>query len=165
MRLREAKKGPAVGFLAAAVGHASGSVAVATRGSKRERERERDWVDFAGVAMILIGALDFFQGLIAIVRGQYYSFDPNEIIVVDLTAWGWIILFWGSLVAMSGVALWSRSNLARWIAVGVMVANAIAELGFAGGNHYPLWGLTALALNILVLYALIVRWNDSEQAA
>ena len=135
MRLREAKKGPAVGFLAAAVGHASGSVAVATRGSKRERER--DWVDFAGVAMILIGALDFFQGLIAIVRGQYYSFDPNEIIVVDLTAWGWIILFWGSLVAISGLALWSRSNLARWLAVGIMIANAIAELGFAGGNHYP----------------------------
>ena len=134
-------------------------VAVATRGFGR------DWVDFASLVMILVGALDFFQGLIAIVRGQYYSFDPNEIIVVDLTAWGWIILFWGSLVAMSGVALWSRSNLARWIAVGVMVANAIAELGFAGGNHYPLWGLTALALNILVLYALIVRWNDSEQAA
>ena len=115
--------------------------------------------------MILVGALDFFQGLIAIVRGQYYSFDRNEIIVVDLTAWGWIILFWGSLVAMSGLALWSRSNLARWLAVGIMIANAIAELGFAGGNHYPLWALTALALNILVLYALILRWNDARQPA
>src|SRR5262245_23734550 len=76
-----------------------------------------DWVDLAAFLMMLAGAVDFFQGLIAVVREHYYTVDPDEILVVDLTAWGWILLFWGSVVALSGVALWSRSNIARWVAL------------------------------------------------
>ena len=30
-----------------------------------------DWVDFAGLLMFVVGSLDFFQGLIAIVRNHY----------------------------------------------------------------------------------------------
>ena len=124
-----------------------------------------NWVSFAALIMVLLGALDFFQGLIAIVRGHYYSVSPNEIIVFDLTTWGWIVLFWGSVVALTGVALWSHSNIARWFAVGVAAVNVIAELSFAGDNHYPLWALVDLALNGTLLYALILRWNDHKQPA
>ena len=117
-----------------------------------------DWIDFAAFAMLLLGALDFFEGLIAIVREQYYTFSPNEVIVVDLTTWGWILLFWGSAVGLLGVALWSRSRVARWLAVAISFANIIMELGFAGGNNFPLWSLAIMAVNILILYALIVQW-------
>ena len=37
-----------------------------------------------------------------------------------------------------------------------------AQLGFLGNSNYPLWALTALALNVVVLYALTVRWGESE---
>ena len=59
--------------------------------------------------MILAGALDFFQGLIAIVRDDYYTFTPNQVIVVDLTTWGWISCL-GSAVALTGMALWLSSG-------------------------------------------------------
>src|SRR6516225_5536345 len=91
------------------------------------------WVGFAALIMLLLGALAFFQGLIAIVRDQYYSLSPNEIIVFDLTTWGWIVLFWGSVVAMAGVALWSHSDIARWFGIGIVVVNMLAELAFTGG--------------------------------
>jgi hypothetical protein len=120
------------------------------------------WVGYSALIMILLGALDFFQGLIAIVREHYYAISPNQFIVFDLTTWGWIVLFWGTVVALAGVALWSRSSVARWFAVAVAVINVIAELSFAGDNHYPLWALTDLALNIVVLYALIARWDDDK---
>ena len=120
-----------------------------------------DWIDFAAFAMLLLGALDFFEGLIAIVREHYYTFSPNEVIVVDLTTWGWILLFWGSAVGLIGVALWSRSRVARWLAVAISFANIIMELGFAGGNNFPLWSLAIMALNILILYALIVQWSGT----
>jgi hypothetical protein len=120
-----------------------------------------DWIDFAAFAMLLLGSLDFFEGLIAIVREGYYTFSPNEVIVVDLTTWGWILVFWGSAVALIGVALWSRSPVARWLAVAIGSANIVMELGFAGGNDFPLWSLAIIALNILILYALIVRWPDA----
>jgi hypothetical protein len=130
-----------------------------------ERGFRGDWVDLAAFLMILAGAIDFFQGLIAIVRDHYYTLDPNEILVVDLTAWGWILLLWGSVVALTGVALWSRSNAARWVAIVIVVFNLIGELGFAGGNGYTLWGLVANALAIVVLYALIVRWNGASETS
>jgi hypothetical protein len=121
-----------------------------------------DWVDFAAALMILSGAIDSFQGLIAIVRNNYYTLDPNEILVVDLTAWGWILLFWGLLVALVGVALWLRSDTARWVAVVVVVLNLIGELAFAGVHNFPLWALVSNVLSILILYALIVRWHPAD---
>jgi hypothetical protein len=124
-----------------------------------------DWVDFAALLMLLVGALDFFQGLIAIVNDKYYTLSPNQILVVDLTTWGWIVLFWGSVVALAGVLLWFRSKVARGFAVAIVVLNVIGELGFAGGNHYPLWGLVVIALNIVILYALIMRWDDADSLA
>jgi hypothetical protein len=121
-----------------------------------------DWVDFAAFLLMLAGALDFFQGLIAIVRDNYYSLDPSEIMVVDLTAWGWILLFWGSVVALTGVGLWLRSSAARWFAVAIVVVNIIGELAFSGGRNFTLWALVVIVLNIVVLYALIVHWHRAK---
>jgi hypothetical protein len=122
-----------------------------------------DWVDLAAFLMLLAGSIDGLQGLIAIIRNNYYSFDPNEIIVVDLTTWGWILLVWGLVVALTGVALWTRSEGARWFAVGVLLLNLVGELAFAGGHNFPLWAVTANVLTVIVLYALIVRWEGAEE--
>ena len=35
------------------------------------------------------------------------------------------------------------------------------QLGFIGSTPYVLWGLSVLALTVVVLYALIVRWDDA----
>ena len=121
-----------------------------------------DWVDLAAFFLLLTGALDFFQGLIAIARDHYYNLDPSEILVVDLTTWGWILLFWGSVVALTGIGLWLRSSPARWFAVAITVVNVIGELGFAGGASYRLWSLVVIALNLVILYALIVHWHSRE---
>ena len=46
------------------------------------------WIFFAGVLMVVIGILNFVQGLIAIIRDDYYVLTPEQIIIFDLTAWG-----------------------------------------------------------------------------
>jgi hypothetical protein len=130
----------------------------------RRRGFRGDWVGLAALLLVLAGAVDFFQGLIAIVRHDYYSLDPSEIIVGDLTTWGWILLFWGSVVALAGVGLWLGTNAARWFALTIVLLNMIGELAFAGAHNYPLWALVANALSIVVLYALIVRWDDTPAA-
>jgi hypothetical protein len=110
--------------------------------------------------MVIIGTLDFFQGLIAVIRDQYYVLAPNQIIVFDLTTWGWITLIWGIVVALAGLGLLARSGWARWFAIVVGSLNFVVQLGFVGSSQYPLWALTVLALTVVVLYALIVRWDD-----
>jgi hypothetical protein len=118
------------------------------------------WVTFAGILMVVIGFLDFFEGLIAVIRGQYYVLTPTQIILFDMTTWGWIVMIWGVVMLIAGWALLSGATWARWFTIVVGSINFFVELGFVGNAVYPLWALIVLALNILVLYALIVRWED-----
>ncbi len=119
------------------------------------------WIGFAGCLMLIVAALDFFQGLIAIIRKQYYVLAPNQIIVFDLRTWGWITLFWGIVVGLTGYGLLSRAGWARWTAIVIGSFNFIVQLGFVGSAQYTLWALTVLALTAVVLYALIVRWDEA----
>jgi hypothetical protein len=122
-----------------------------------------EWVGFAGLMMVLIGVLNVIQGLIAIVRDDYYVLTAEQIIVFDLTTWGWILLIWGIIVGFAGSALATGAGWARWFTLVVASLNIILQLGFVGSGQYPLWALTVLALNVLVLYALTVRWSDVEE--
>ncbi len=119
------------------------------------------WVWFAGMVMIVIGSLDFFQGLIAIIRDKYYVLTPSQIIVFDVTTWGWIMLIWGIVVAFAGFGLFTGASWARWFTIVVASLNFLVQLGFVGSAQYTLWALTVVGLNIVVLYALIVRWGDA----
>ena len=121
------------------------------------------WVGFAALLMIVMGFLDFFQGLIAVIRDKYYVLTPQQIIVFDVTTWGWITLIWGIIVALAGFALLSGAGWARWFTIIAGSVNFFVELGFVGSSQYPLWALAVLAMNILVLYALTVRWSDIRE--
>jgi hypothetical protein len=120
------------------------------------------WISFAGLLMVVMGGLDFFEGLIAVIRGQYYVLTPNQIVVFDLKTWGWITLLWGIVVGLAGFGLLSGSSWARWVAIVIASLSFFAQLGFVGSSSYPLWSLTILVLTVIVLYALIVRWEDHE---
>lgn len=120
------------------------------------------WAGFAALMLMIIGGLDFFEGLIAIIRKQYYVATPNQIIVFNVTTWGWIMLFWGILLAFAGWGLLQRSSWARWFTIVLVSLNLIAQLGFVGSSAYPLWALVVVALQITVLFALTARWNEGE---
>ncbi|HSC49046.1 MAG TPA: hypothetical protein VLD16_02190 [Gaiellaceae bacterium] len=123
------------------------------------------WISFAGWLMVIVGMIDFFEGLIALIRGSYYAVTPNQIVVFDLTTWGWIMLIWGIILVIAGLGLLSGSGWARWFTIVVAGLNFILQLGFVGSAAYPLWALTGQALTLVVLYALIVRWNDARPEA
>jgi len=120
------------------------------------------WIGFAGLVMLIIGGVDFVQGLIALFEDEYYVVTQSGFLVVDVTAWGWIMLIWGALLVLAGFSLITGQSWARWVAIVVVSLNVFAQLGFLGNSNYPLWALTALALNVIVLYALTARWNESQ---
>jgi hypothetical protein len=121
------------------------------------------WIGFAGMLMLIIGSIDFFQGLIALFEDEYFVVTGSGFLVVDLTAWGWIMLFWGVLLVLAGLGLIAAQGWARWFAIVVVSVNFIAQLGFLGNSQTPLWSLTVIALNIIVLYALTARWSESAE--
>ena len=123
------------------------------------------WIGFAGCLMAIIGGIDFFQGLIAIIRSEYYAVTPNQIIVFDTTTWGWITLLWGIIVLFAGFGLLSRAGWARWFAIVVGIVTFFEQLAFVGNSQYPLWALTVLFLTFMVLWALMVHWDDAGEYA
>jgi hypothetical protein len=119
------------------------------------------WIGFAGILILIVGALDFIQGLIALFDDNYYVVTPSGFLVLDLTGWGWLMVIWGVLLVLAGLGLLAGQGWARWFTIVVVALNFIAQLGFLGNSQYPLWTLTALALNVIVLYALTARWSES----
>jgi hypothetical protein len=117
------------------------------------------WISFAAIMMVIVGSLDFFEGLIAIVRGKYYVVSSNQVIVFNLRTWGWLVLFWGIVLVLAGLALASGAGWARWLTVFLAGVNVLGQLSFLGSSSWPLWSLIIISLNIIVIYALTARWE------
>jgi hypothetical protein len=117
------------------------------------------WIVFAATMLMVIGSIDFFEGLIAVIRKQYYVLTPNQIVVFNVTTWGWLTLIWGIVLFLAGLALWSGASWARWFTIVAVVINTLEQLAWLGSSQYPLWTLVSIVLGIVVIYALTVRWS------
>jgi hypothetical protein len=117
------------------------------------------WIVFAAVMMMVIGSLHAIEGLVAIFKDSYYLVGQSGLVLsADYTAWGWTHLIFGILVAVAGVALMSGRTWAR--TVGVIVAVISLWGNFAFTSAYPVWSVIVIALDILVIYALIVHGRE-----
>jgi hypothetical protein len=123
------------------------------------------WIVFAAIVMLVVGMLDFFEGLIAIIRGQYFVIHGDQLIVFDTTTWGWITMIWGIVLFLAGLALWGGSGWARWLTIVLVGLNTLTQLSWLGNTQYPLWSLTIIFLNIIVIYALTARWGGYPEEA
>jgi hypothetical protein len=119
------------------------------------------WIGFAGLMLLIIGSIDFFEGLIAVIRKEYYAFTPQGIIIFDTTTWGWLAMIMGVVLFLVGLGLTAGASWARWVAIVLLVVNLLGQLGWIGSSAYPVWTFTVVALEIIVLYALTARWSDS----
>ncbi len=117
------------------------------------------WIGFAAIMLTLIGSITFFEGLIAIIRDEYYVVTGKQVLVFDLTTWGWIMLFWGIILFLAGLGLAAKSSWARWFTIFAVALNLLAQLGFLGNTQYPLWALVVIGLELMVLFALTARWG------
>src|SRR5262245_15424762 len=119
------------------------------------------WIAFAGVMMVMIGAFNIIDGLAAILKDEIYVNGGKGTLVFDITAWGWIHLLFGVFLVLVGFALFNGALWARVTAVILVSFNAIAQLTFL--SAYPIWASLIIALDVLVLWALIVHGYEAEQ--
>jgi hypothetical protein len=122
------------------------------------------WIVVAASMLMVIGSIDFFEGLIAVIRKQYYVLTPSQVIVFDMTTWGWLTLIWGIVLFLAGLALWSGAGWARWFTIVACSINVLGQLAWLGSSQYTLWTLTSIVLGIVVIYALTVRWSGYSES-
>jgi hypothetical protein len=124
------------------------------------------WIVFAGFVLVLVGAMDALQGLVAIIKDEYVVATAKGLAIVDVTTWGWVTLLWGALLVLVGFGLLGGGGWARWLAIIGVGLNAIGQIAFMANypQAYPLWNILIVTLNILVLYALTARWQGFRQS-
>ena len=113
------------------------------------------WTVFGGVMLLLAGAFGAINGIIALLNSDVYVAGENNVVLFDFTQWGWIHLIGGGIVALVGlIVIGSGALWARILGVIVAIAHAIAQVSFI--EAYPFWTTVTIALDILVIYALLV---------
>jgi hypothetical protein len=121
------------------------------------------WITFAAVTLTLIGSLNLLQGFIALFDDGFFVVPrEDDLLLVDFTAWGVIMLGWGLLLIAAGLAVVAGRGWARWFAVFAVFVNVIAQIGFL--SAYPIWSAIMILLDVLVLFALTARWGEARAA-
>ena len=118
---------------------------------------------FAGLIMILVGTFQAITGLAAIINDEFFVKTPNYAFEVDVTAWGWIHLLLGLLVAFAGYALFAAKTWARVIGVTLATLSAIANFFFI--PYYPFWAILMISLAVWVIWALTRSVSSAEELA
>ena len=120
------------------------------------------WVVFAGVMMIIGGSLNLFYGIVAAVNDDWVGWTNRGDVVLDVSEWGWVHIIMGSIVLLSGIGVFSGNILAR--TVGVIVASISLIVNFFYIPVYPLWALTVILVDALVIWALTAHGGEMREA-
>ena len=109
-------------------------------------------VTFAGTLLLMIGAFQAIAGLTAILDDSFYVVTRNYTFDLDVTAWGWIHLVLGVLLAVVGWGLWVGRAWAAVTAIMLAMLSAIANFFFI--PYYPFWAIVVIGLNVWVIWSL-----------
>jgi hypothetical protein len=118
---------------------------------------------FAGIIMIVAGGFHIVQAFVALFNDQFYVAGEEYIYKFDLTSWGWIHLLGGVLLVLGGIFLLRGAMWARILAV--VLASLSAILNFMWLPYYPLWGAIIIALDVVIIWAVMAHPRDLQYAA
>jgi hypothetical protein len=125
----------------------------------RVQERQpTGWTVFAGMVLVIVGSIDALWGLAGILNDEVIVVGGHGAIIADITTWGWVHLILGSIMALTGMALFTGNSTARWIAVFFVTVNAISQIVWF--PLAPLWAFLLILLDVTIIYHLTARWTD-----
>jgi hypothetical protein len=127
-------------------------VVPADYGRYEDEDRGYGWIMFAGVLLMMLGTLNFIEGIAAIGNTNFFVHNTHYLFA-SLNTWGWVVLCIGVLEWAVGLGVFVKNQFARWTGVAVLCLNAIAQLLMMPA--YPFWSLSIFALDVLAIYGLI----------
>jgi hypothetical protein len=117
------------------------------------------WVVFGGVMLIVMGAFQITQGLVALFDDGFYAVGSDGLVVnVDYNTWGWIHLVIGLVGVLVGIGLLAGNLAARMAGVVVAFLSALVNMAFI--SAYPVWSVMVIALDVIVIYSIIVHGRE-----
>lgn len=113
---------------------------------------------FAGLLMIMVGIFHAIQGVVALFNNSFYVVGEEYLFKVDVTAYGWIHIILGLVVAGAGFGLFRGAVWARTVAV--IVASVSMVASFVSIPYYPIWSVMLIVFDVFVIWAAILHGRD-----
>ena len=117
----------------------------------RIEDRVTGWWVFAGILLIVAGALNIIWGIGAIGDAKFFI-EGQKYIISSLHTWGWVTLILGVLELVAGFSLFAGGGFGRW--VGIFAAALASISALLSIPAYPFWSLCVFALSLIILYEL-----------
>ena len=119
------------------------------------------WATFAGVMILVVGALNVFDGLVAITQTRYIERNIGGELPItnNVKNWGWVELILGVLLVLVALGIFSNATWARVTGIVLVGINLFFQFAYLG--HYPFWSITMIAIDIVVIFALAGSRDDS----
>ena len=105
--------------------------------------------------MMILGVFHGIAGLTAIFKENYFVVTANHLLVFNFQTWGWVTLVLGIIIFFAGLELLRGAMWARIVGVMLAALSFLANMSFM--NAYPLWSLTLMVVDVLIIYALTVH--------
>ncbi|MEU3558141.1 DUF7144 family membrane protein [Streptomyces fragilis] len=107
---------------------------------------------FAGIGLVLSGALSVLQGITGIARDRLFGTPLHYEYRFDLTAWGWIHLVIGVALLIGGIALLRGVPWGRPAGLALAAVSLVTQFMFI--PYYPVWCIAVMVLDLMVLWTL-----------
>jgi hypothetical protein len=112
----------------------------------------KGWVLFAGVMLVVVGALNLVAGIAAVDDSRFFVRDV-EIVVTNLQTLGWVLIVLGALQLLTGIGVFLESELARWGGIGFASLNLVAQ--FILLPAHPGWTMIIFFVDIIIIFGLV----------
>jgi hypothetical protein len=117
------------------------------------------WAAFGGIMLVIAGAVDITAGLLALTRSAFFIATQDGIATtLGWTTWGIIHLAWGAAFVAVGLGVLAGNRFAQAVAVVLAGASIVRNLLFI--DVAPVWMAIVIAMDLLIVYALVVHGHE-----
>ena len=117
------------------------------------------WVVFGAAMLIMVGAFQIVEGLVALFDDGFYLVGSNGLVLdVNYNTWGWVHTVIGIIGILAGLGLLAGNMAARVVGVGIAFLSALVNLAFIAA--FPVWSAIMITLDVIVIYAIIVHGRE-----
>ncbi|GGK69729.1 DUF7144 family membrane protein [Nocardia camponoti] len=113
----------------------------------------------AGILLAVVGALQIFQGISAVVNDDLIVVGPEYTYQFDLTAWGWWHIVLGAIAIIIALGLIAGQTWGRVLAMIIAAISIVANFLYL--PYYPWWSILIIAIDIVVIWA-VATWKPHQ---
>jgi hypothetical protein len=116
-----------------------------------DEKRGAGWLLFAGIMILIAGALNLIWGIAAIDDSSFFA-PGTKFVFEGLHTWGWVTLILGVIQIFAAFSVWRGGVFGQFFGIFAASLSAIGALLSIAG--YPLWSICIFGIDVLIIYGL-----------